>query len=284
MTRLAVEVGSRRREALVSLPEPLPSGAPVLVVVHGAGATAEMARGHNRWAAFVQRRGVVAVFPEGTRADPAAPPAFRQNPQTWNDGSGRGHVARDGVDDVAFVSALLDAVEARWPVDRNRVYATGFSNGGSLVFRLAAEMSERLAAAVPVAGHLWIADPRPARPVPLLLISGAADPLNPVDGGTVRTPWGHDEYHPPIAESARRWAAAIGCDPEPRELPERPGLRTLRWAGAAGGAEVRFTLVEGLGHAWPGGRRVLPEWIGGPSSDLLDGTEAAWRFLSSHHL
>lgn len=283
MTRVALEVGGRRREALVDAPEASGGPMPVVVMFHGAGATAELARTNTGWGELARRERFIAVFPEGTRRDPSAPPAFRQNPQSWNDGSGRGHVAHRQVDDVAFTAALLDHVAERWPADPRRVYAVGFSNGAALTFRVAAELSGRIAAAAPVAGHLWLERPEPARPVPLRLITGSADPLNPLAGGTVRTPWGHAEHHPPLMDSARRWAAAIGCGPEPSDVPEAPGLRTLRWRGT-GDAEVRFTVVDGLGHAWPGGRRLLPEWIGGPSSDLLDGTAAIWRFLSGHHL
>lgn len=283
MSRITVDVAGRPREALIDVPEAFDGPAPLLMMFHGAGATAELARTNTGWGEFARRKGIIAAFPEGTRRNLSQPPSFRQNPQTWNDGSVRRHVPVSGVDDVAFSAALIDLVTERWPVDKRRVYAVGFSNGASLVFRLAEELADRLAAVAPVSGQLWADDPRPVRPVPLLLMCGADDPLYPLGGGLVETPWGATEEHQPLSDSARRWAAATGCGPDPREEPERPGVRTLRWSGAGGG-DVRFTTVEGLGHAWPGGRRLLPEWIGGPSSDLVDGTAAIWRFLSGHHL
>ena len=282
MTKIELSAGGREREALVEAPPDPDRPMPLVLMFHGAGATAELARVNTGWGEAARRRGFIAVFPEGIRRDQSKPPAFRQNPQAWNDGSGRGHTHRD-VDDVAFADKLIDEVSLRWPVDRARVYATGFSNGAALVFRLAAELSDRLAAAAPVAGHLWDPDPRPGRSIPLLLSCGTADPLNPLEGGTVKTPWGRSEYHPPVRESARRWALAIGCAPDGRTEEGPPGVRTIRWIGP-GSSEVRFMTIDGLGHAWPGGRRLLPEWIGGPSSDLVDGTAAIWCFLSGHHL
>ena len=282
MTKIEVAVGGPTREALIDAPAERERSLPLVIMFHGAGATAELARVNTGWGEAARRRGFIAAFPEGIRRDPSSPPAFRQNPQAWNDGSGRGHTHRH-VDDVGFAEKLIDEVGERWPVDPARVYATGFSNGAALVFRIATELSGRVAAVAPVAGHLWNEDPRPTRSVPLLLMCGGADPLNPLGGGAVKTPWGRSEYHPPMVESACRWAAAIGCASEARTSEDQPGVRSTRWAGA-GSAEVRFMTIEGLGHAWPGGRRLLPEWIGGPSSDLVDGTAAIWNFLSGHHL
>lgn len=283
-TRVELDVGGMRRVALVDAPEGLHGPTPVVIMFHGAGATAELARTNTGWGDLAARERIIAVFPEGSVRDESLPQSFRTNPQSWNDGSGRGHVARRNIDDVGFVAALMEEVAARWPVDPRRVYATGFSNGASLVFRLATELSGRLAAVAPVAGHLWLEDPRPTRAVSLLLITGAADPLNPLEGGTVTTPWGRPEYHPPVVESARRWAGTIGCSAQPSAVTERPGVETLRWEGCDGAAEVRYMVIDGLGHAWPGARRLLPEWIGGPSSDLVDGAAAVWRFLAGHHL
>lgn len=279
--RLRVEVGDRIRTCLVDLPpdagdEPLP----LVLMFHGAGATAALARENTGWSVLGARERFICAYPEGTAPDPSRPPMFRQNPQTWNDGSGRGHVARLGVDDVAFTAALLDRLLETAPVDPRRVFAAGFSNGASMTFRLGVELADRLAAIAPVSGHLWLPAPRLTRPVSLFYVFGSVDPLNPLDGGEVRTPWGHTEYHPPVRVSLDRWRVALGCDEAPARSVERAGVRLERYAGCCDGAEVCFCLVEGLGHVWPGGRRMLPEHLIGPASDRLFGSEAIWRFFA----
>lgn len=280
---LELEAGGRIRQALVVAPAGTAQTAlPVVLMFHGAGASARLALGNTGWAELAVREGAVAVFPEGTRPDPSRPPMFRQNPQTWNDGSGRGHVARSGVDDVAFTAALLDALAARRAIDRARVYVTGFSNGASLAFRLGAELAERVAAIAPVAGHLWLDDPRPARAVPLFYVMGTADPINPLDGGEVETPWGRSEHHPPALRSVERWRAALGCDGAHEVLRDDGAVRMVRWDACARGGEVVYCTVEGLGHVWPGGTRLLPEWIVGRSTQALQGTEEIWRFFRRH--
>jgi polyhydroxybutyrate depolymerase len=127
------------------------------------------------------------VFPEGTSPDASRPGRFRDNPQTWNDGSKRPNVgaAIRGVPDIEFVSAMLADLKVLFSVDERRIYATGFSNGASMAFRVARELSPIIAAAAPVAGSDWLNETNPECPVPLLYITGTADPLNPVRGGEI---------------------------------------------------------------------------------------------------
>ncbi|MFV1967883.1 MAG: PHB depolymerase family esterase [Pirellulaceae bacterium] len=122
------------------------------------------------WAEKADREGFLAVFPEGTPPDPSRPARFIGNPQTWNDGSKRSNLgaAVRGVADVEFVSAMLSDLSTRFKVDKRRVYATGFSNGASMTFRLARELSTAIAAVAPVAGADWLENKNPDRAVPLL--------------------------------------------------------------------------------------------------------------------
>src|SRR5436305_2185699 len=86
-------------------------------------------------------------------------------------------------DDVAFVAALLDRLERKVCMDRERVYATGVSNGGGFAARIGCELSARIAAIAPVAGgYRSLAECRPDRPVSVLEIHGTSDPVVPYDG------------------------------------------------------------------------------------------------------
>src|SRR5437763_8564559 len=163
----SLHVGGRDRTYLVHAPPRSDALPPLAVVVflHGAGATARWALGETGWDATADREGFLVVLPEATRPDPSRPPGFLANPPRWNDGCGHG----DGLpDDIAFLSAVLDDVQAHFAADRRRVYATGFSNGAAMTFRVAAELAPRLTAVAPVAGHCCLPEPRPARPVPTL--------------------------------------------------------------------------------------------------------------------
>ena len=170
----------------------------------------------------------------------------------------------------------------RAAVDRSRVYLGGFSNGAGMTFRAAAELADRFAAVAPVAGHCRVLDPKPVRPVPTLYVLGTLDPLIPVRGGDVRSPWQHRLVRrPPVAQTLEAWAAAIGCDPVPVVVSDAGGIRTEVYPGPV---EFRAVYVEGLGHHWPGGKGLLSHRIAGPPSAALDGTAAVWEFFRRHAL
>jgi len=248
-----------------------------VLMLHGAGATAAFAEQQTGWAARGRADGFAVVLPEGTPRDATTAPAFRLNPQLWNDGSGRGHVARRGVDDVGFIAALVERLAREHGIDRRRVWLTGFSNGGSLAFRVAAERPDLVAALAPVAGHCWVEPGRLRPAVPLLHLAGGADPLNPVAGGEVETPWGHREYHPPVRRSVERWVVASGGQGVSLYRDDAG----IEWAVGEGcdAASVRQAVIPGLGHVWPGGPRLLPERLVGKASRLLPGTDAILEFF-----
>ena len=276
METLDVEVGGRVRRSLISRSGTGAMPVPAVIMLHGAGGTAEIAVSQTGFDRKGSEKGFMAVFPEGRARDPDRPPEFRRNPQTWNDGSGRGHVAKAAVDDVAFVAALIELLVSRGWVDPAAVFLTGFSNGGSLAFRVAVELRERVAGVAPVAGHCWI-EPDPGPLPPLLYLMGDEDPLNPMEGGTVSTPWGGEEVHPPPLQSFDRWRSAAGCADVPGVRREGP----VAWHDATGcGRAVRMGIIEGHGHVWPGGPRLLPQRIVGRGVTGLDAGELIWNFFA----
>ncbi|MFM8273504.1 MAG: hypothetical protein ACKODX_14420 [Gemmata sp.] len=149
-----------------------------------------------------------------------------------------------------------------------------------MTFRLAAEAADRVRAVAPVAGHCWLPDPRPVRPVPTLYTIGTQDLMLPVRGGEVRLPWSSRLVkRPPVNQTLERWAVALGCDPVPVAHSDAGSVRTDRYPGP-----VRFDAVtiEGLGHHWPGGRAQLNPRTAGPPSAAVHATEMIWAFFASN--
>lgn len=288
---LTLKVDGIERRSLVHMPPAYDGKAalPVVLMFHGNGGTAESVVKDTGWVAKSDAAGFIVVLPEGTRPDLTQPPKFGRNNPAWNDGSGRFHAGERNINDVAFIASLLDRLEASFAVDKRRVFATGFSNGASMVFRVGLELSERIAAIAPVSGALWIAEPKAAHPVSLLYITGTADPINPLEGGVPKMASGSgfkgvpEKAKPPVREMVRAWVKLLGCSPEAKSRASNiEGITTVIYAGGREGTEVVFTTIEGHGHIWPGGKSPLPEFILGKATSRLNATEAVWKFFQAH--
>jgi len=279
---LAIEHRGLRRRYLLHVPaghdHALPT--PVVFMLHGAGGTAEIAARATRLSAFADPEGFIAIYPEAVRREPGRPARFLTNPPIWNDGSGRGFAGRQNVDDVGFIRAVLNQIDSQHEVDHARVFVAGFSNGGSMAFRLGIELADRIAAIAVVAGPLITDQFTLTRPVPLIYVAGTSDPLNPERGGAIRDPWGGTDEKPPVRSWPQRWASALGSKSSGEMVSQSGGVTTRIYPGGA--AEVIFHMVDGAGHVWPGGDGVLSERIAGPSTDRLDATAVVWAFFRGH--
>lgn len=260
---------------------------PVVVMLHGGGGTSQAAATETGWGAKADEAGFLAVFPDALLPDPAKASHFLRNPPLWNDGSGRFYSGQNAPDDVGFINALLNDLLALFSVDSRRIFVTGFSNGASMAFHLGAVLSKRIAAIAPVAGASWLESLHLERALPVFYITGTADPLNPLEGGVPRLATGRSDQvrgqpKPPVRDSIRRWAHALGCPATPRDTVESNGVRTEIYGPGRNGAEVVYTTVEGMGHTWAGGKSLLPEFMVGKSSDKMHATDAIWAFFQKH--
>lgn len=286
----SLEAGGTVRHYRVHVPANTGGRAlPVVVMLHGGGGTGKAAAWETGWNDKADRERFLAVYPDALPPDRKRPSHFSRNPQLWNDGSDRFFPGQVAPDDVAFLDALLDDLAARHAVDARRIYVTGFSNGASMSFLWGARSAKRIAAIAPVAGAAW-QEPGPLdRPVPMLYITGDADPLNLIDGGAPRLAGGQSDPvrakpKPPVRETIARWVRANGCEDSTRRVSEANGVRSEAWGPCREASQVAFVTVAGLGHTWAGGRSLLPESMVGPQTDRLRATDVIWDFFSQHAL
>lgn len=238
---------------------------PLVIALHGAGGDGQnMARmtGFDR---FAREYGMIIVYPDGIE-------------HKWNDG--RAEVHKDGpVDDTGFLLALIDRLATRLPVDRSRIYVTGFSNGGGMTQWMACQAADKIAA-IAVVGRTLHEPMRkqcnPARPLPVLFILGEDDPVVPYAGGAqpISTTPNMTTLSGP--DSAAFWAQKAGAANKPgRKLlkdARDDGTRVTRYThdpAKKGGPPVVLYAIDGGGHTWPRGFNALdPEIVGVTSRDL----------------
>src|SRR5208282_479924 len=119
------------------------------------------------------------------------------------------------------VRELLDDLSKVVNVDPKRIYATGMSNGGMMCYRLAAEMSNRIAAIAPVSGTVAVEKCNPERPVPVMHFHGTDDKLVPFNGPSQRT--AKVLAFKSVEETIRTWVKIDGCPTKPKtsKLPHK---------------------------------------------------------------
>jgi polyhydroxybutyrate depolymerase len=249
---------------------------PLLVALHGGTGWGTQFERNSGFDGLAEANGFIVVYPDGIGAGPGGR-ALR----TWNGGYCCGPAARDAVDDVGYLRRLVDTLSAEQPIDPDRVFVTGHSNGAILGYRLACELADRIAAVAVQAGSLGVDDCRPARPVPLLHLHGTADRNHPIEGGTGDGISGTD-FHPAI-DGVRAIAAADGCPPEGTAVrrSDNPDVAVTTWGPCRDGAEVQLVTVEGASHAWMGHAALAPRMTGEAYPDL-DASAEVWAFLAAH--
>ena len=272
-------VGSLDRSYLLHLPPDYDGRQPrpLVLAFHGGGVNAETMVYFTGLSEKADEAGFIVVYPNGTGRVPRA--------RTWNAGKCCGHALHHGVDDIAFIRALLDELDRTLAIDTQRVYATGMSNGAMISYRAAAELADRFAAIAPVGGPMAIDHCQPSRPVPVIHFHGTKDEFTPYYGGKGPRSQSQTEFHS-VDYTIRAWVEANGCPAEPliEQLPERAvdGTSVTRYTYGPGreNSEVVLYEIEGGGHTWPGRTSIFSSL--GPSTRQIVANDLIWEFFEKH--
>lgn len=197
---------------------------------------------------------------------------------SWNGGHCCGEAAKNNVDDVGFVRAVIAEITAAYNIDPKRIYATGFSNGAILVYRLACEMADQIAAIGPVSATQALEDKqacRPSRPVAVIHFHGTADEPNPYNGGV--SPGGVQFIS--VNDAISFWINANGCPAQAQQDVSGSIIHDV-YAPCREGSSVELYTVTGGMHAWPGGEAVNQR-MGEPTMEI-SATSLMWEFFNSH--
>lgn len=246
---------------------------PLVMVLHGGAANADYAIRMAEMNPLADEHGFIALYPNGTGV-------YQHAVLTWNAGRCCGWAHQHQIDDTGFLNALLDYFEKEHQADPERLYVTGISNGAMMAYRLASELSARIAAIAPVAGSLNYDGPVPARPVPVMHFHGTADDHAPYEGGA-----GSKTLYPRIDRSVREtiqiWVGHNGCKPNARMTREPPVTCEI-YSGGREGSEVILYTIEGEGHTWPGGQPGIRNGNIDPPTQAIRATPLIWEFFSRH--
>ncbi len=240
-----INVGGRDRDYLLYKPAAVPTSAPLVVVMHGYSGSARQAERAYKWDRLADSNMFVVAYPDGLG-------------RAWNvDGENCcGRPGRQGVDDVAFISAAVADIGKNVGIDRSKVYATGMSNGGIMSYTLACT-TDIFAAIGPVAGTQLNTCPTP-HPTSVIHIHGTADRLVPYGGGQ-----GFSVINGPAVPDVNAFWRNVDRCGAPTATTNGPS--TTSTVGCADNRGVVLITVDGGGHEWP------------PFA-----TQTLWQFFAAH--
>ncbi len=256
---LEFEFAGITRATLLAGPEALPTKPLALVLnFHGYSDGPEEQEGFSLMSDHALQEGYVVAYPRGTGAI-----------KGWNAGACCGTAASSGIDDVAFAEALIDEIAAIACIDRERVYAVGYSNGGFLSHRLACELSNKISGIASVAGVMGMSECNPSRSIPVMQIHGTADAIVPYAGNVA-------SGFPSVDATMEAWRTRLGCSAVPITTYSQGDATCVAWEGC--NQPLARCTIDGGGHTWPGGTAPV---IRGKLSTDLDATAAMWDFFTS---
>ena len=279
-----IRIMGARRTYLVHIPAAYNprSALPLVVVIHGAFDTAQGMEKFSGFSDLADRENFIVMYPNGMGIF-----GFFQH---WNAGHCCGKAASDKVDDVGFVAAAIEDVRSRLKIDPDRIYMVGFSNGGMLVYRFAAERGDLLAAVAPLAASLggqpsaeepeWRI-PDPIQPLSVISFHGLADDDITYKGGVSLHRGGTQTFWP-VEKSIEFWVKHNGCNPKAADTKLRNGRVQIKsWGVCRNDTEVSLYLIENWGHVWPG-RYFTADLAEDDPLKNFDAAEIIWDFFKSH--
>ena len=219
---------------------------PLMLLLHGSSGDAAAIEHASNMDALAEQDTFIVAYPNGSHG------ASGLFPSDWNAGACCGAAAREEIDDIGFLDALIRVLEHALPIDTLHVYIGGFSDGGRMAYHAACQLSERIAAIAVVSGSLLDPSCTPAKSVALIAIHGTADDQVAYDDSALTAP----PLRAPLAardsmpSSVRFWIAENNCT-SGVAASFAADVRRYTFNGCTAPGQVIFYSIAGGLHAWP---------------------------------
>jgi polyhydroxybutyrate depolymerase len=280
---------------------------PLLFSFHGLGSNGDDQRDLTRFDELAEQEGFIAVFPYVTALDSAYPghsgwiaymaahnwtlPELTGSNIMWNCGAITGIPIAPlqycaGVDDVGFVSDMVDWFETNYEINTSHIYSTGMSNGAMFSYLLAFNLTDTFAGIAPVAAPMplnlgWNATT--PDPITVIVMRGDSDPVIPEAGECSSLMCDYFSYT--TDDTIKYWCEVDNIPySNPVETVFGPTtadptvVHRYVYSGGTNGTQVILFWVVGGGHQWPGGPAYMAELLG-PATTHIDGSALIWKHL-----
>ena len=256
---------------------------PLVVAIHGAFSTAKEFEKQTGFSTLADKEGFIVLYPNGI--------GILGIMQHWNSGFCCGKAAKENIDDIGFLEKSINDLSGYLNIDRTRIYMVGFSNGGMLAYRFAAEKSHMVAAIAAVAATIGgkssadspeLCIPAPVIPVPLIILHGSKDESIPYEGGSSMKHMSAAREYMSVADSVDFWIRHNGCQREPaqKNLYDENVLHEW-WGKCRNNSAVELYLIKNCPHIWPD-KYSMAAFDKKNALKGFDAAEIIWSFLKNY--
>jgi len=238
--------------------------------LHGYSSNAGQQMIYSDFHTIADSEGFILIHPEGTVNDIGF--------QFWNVGE------ENQIDDIGFLSNLIDIVASEYNINTDRVYSMGMSNGGFMSYQLACQLSNKIAAIASVTGsmnEIQLTSCNPERPIPVMQIHGTADLTVLYQGNSM---WGISS----IDNVVSYWTSQNECQTEPifNNIPDINGIDLCTaehyvYPNGINGSSVELYKIINGGHTWPGATIPL---VGNNTNQDFNASEKIWEFFNKYDI
>lgn len=241
------------RTYLIHVPSSYDGGSavPLVLALHYAGGSASTFETMTGFSEKADSNDFIVVYPNGIGG-------------FWNGGNCCGSAMEDTVDDVGFISALIDTITENYNIDSTRIFATGFSNGSIMCYRLAAELADKIAAIAAASGQMMLDECNPVRAVPIMHLHALDDAAVPYEGG-----FASGYNFPPVDSVIDVWVEINNCETEPDTIVNSGSLMVRKWTALSSNADIFVYTTPTGGHSW---------------LTSIPATDSIWDFFDAHPL
>jgi poly(3-hydroxybutyrate) depolymerase len=238
-----IQVGTTTRTMIVYAPTGIAQNRPLLISLHGMNQDAAYQKSQAKWEPIADTAKFVVVFPNGIN-------------NSWD---------LSGTSDIDLIKAVIDAMNSRYGIDRNRVYLSGFSMGGMMTYFAATKIADKIAAFAPISGYLMGGpNTNSSRPIPIIHTHGDADDVVAYSG---------------VQTCLNAWITRNGCPataqvtkPYPSSNPNSIATKSY-WGPGTNGVEIVLMTLSGKGH-----------WISIDPVNGINTSAEIWKFCRKYSL
>ncbi len=244
-----------KRDFLIHFPNGYSSSKPypLVMAIHGAFSSATEFEKVSGFSTLADDEGFIVVYPNGIGIF-----GFLRH---WNAGYCCAYAAESQNDDVGYLKLILDSLMEKLPIDRNRIFLSGFSNGGMMAYRFAAEFPEYVAAIAAVSTTIgsknvdaekeWKLQ-KPKIPVSVLIAHGLADESIPYIGGLRPGSSKAIAFHA-VDQSVEFWLKTNRCNQNAVFRSQVNNMVEVKtWTECSDGSLVKLYSIQEWNHRWPG--------------------------------